>query len=372
MNTRSATSATPTGRRGRWGFSPHWYLIYLVNLLFQPVFDPTATVADWLLAGAWILVGAVLSTIGARDVNRGRIRGIVALTAAGIVAVWFNAGAAVFFVYAAAFAGRLEPRTYAQRWILGLSGIVVVLALLSPVPMPYRLLTFGFPLVLVWMIGGEVMADAERQRESVRLRVDNQRIERLATLTERERIARDLHDLLGHSLTGVLVRAQLIRRLADSDPQRVVLEAADIEQIARNALAEVRSTVSGWRQHALDAEIDAARAGLAAAGVALDVEQDADLSLSPAVEAALALAVREAVTNVVRHARATTCTIGIVVSGDEVRLTVRDDGIGATAPEGSGLAGMRERITALGGQVRREVRRGTTLLVTVPSQEVSA
>jgi two-component system, NarL family, sensor histidine kinase DesK len=372
VSAQATATEPPTGRRRRWGFHPRWYLIYLGNLAFQPAFDPAATVGDWALAVAFAAVGVVLSTIGARRAGRPRLIAAAAFAITGAVAVWFNTGAAVFFVYAAALAGTFEPRAVAQRWLLGLSGAVVALALASPVPMPYRLLTFGFPLVLVWMIGNEVMADAERRREAVRLRVDNDRIERLATLSERERIARDLHDLLGHSLTGVVVRAQLIRRLADTDPQRAAREAADIEQIARGALAEVRSTVSGWRHHALDAELDAARAALAAAGVRLNVEQDTYLSLSPAVEAALALAVREAVTNVVRHARASTCTIAIVASDDQVRLTVRDDGVGATAPEGSGLTGMRERIAALGGQVRREARRGTTLLVTVPAQEVSA
>lgn len=372
MNARAAATEPPTGRRRRWGFNPHWYLIYLGNLAFQPAFDPSATAVDWALAVTFAAVGVALSTIGERRAGRPRVLATAAFVIAGAIAVWFNAGAAVFFVYAAALAGTFEPRARAQRWLLGLSGAVVALALTSPVPMPYRLLTFGFPLVLVWMIGNEVMADAERQREAARLRVDNARIERLATLSERERIARDLHDLLGHSLTGVLVRAQLIRRLADTDPQRAAREAADIEQIARGALAEVRSTVSGWRHHALDAEVEAARAALAAADVKLVLEQDANLSLSPAVEAALALALREAVTNVVRHAAAGRCTIGIVASGDQVRLTVSDDGVGARAPEGSGLAGMRERITALGGQVQRRARHGTTLLVTVPAQEVSA
>lgn len=370
MSTPETTPETPAGTHRRQGFAEWWHLVYFVMLAFQPAFDPTATAVDWALAATFLVVGVVLFWLGETRPEH-KLRVTVAFTVVGVVATFFNAGAAVFFVYAAACAGTFEPRAYAQRWLLGLAAVLVIVALFSPVPFPYRILSFGFPLVFVWVVGSQVMLDAERERESRRLRIDNTRIERLATLGERERIARDLHDLLGHTLTGILVRAQLVRRLVDSDPQRAADEAAGIEDLARDALSEVRSTVSGWRHHALDAEIDAARAALTAADVDLVVEHDERLLLSPAVEAALALAVREAVTNVVRHAAAGRCTIGIVASGDQVRLTVADDGIGATAPEGSGLAGMRERIAALGGAVERRIERGTTLMVTVPAQEVA-
>ena len=217
-------------------------------------------------------------------------------------------------------------------------------------------------------MGNWVMTDVDDLRESARLRVDNVRIERLATLGERERIARDLHDLLGHTLTGIVVRAQLIRKVAASDPARAAAEATDVEQLARDALTEVRAAVGGWRHHALDTEIDIARDVLTAAGVELFVHTDTKVSMSPAVEAAVALAVREAVTNVVRHAEARVCRIGIIEAGDDVRLTVADDGRGTGAPDGAGLSGMRERITALGGQVDRRMDGGTTLSIRVPAQ----
>lgn len=371
MSTQASTPEAPAGQHRRRGAGIWWHLIWFSMLIFQPLFDPTATAADWWLAAGLTGLGVVLYTIG--ELQYGwRLTATVAFAVTGAVAVWFNSGAAVYLVYAAAFAGTFQPRALAQRWLLGLTAALAVLALLSPIPMPYRLWAFGFPLVFVWFVGSQVMVEAERERESARLRIDNARIERLATLSERERIARDLHDLLGHTLTGILVRAQLIRRLTDSDPQRAAREAGDIEEIARDALSEVRSAVSGWRHHALDTEIDAARAALAAADVELVVEHDGRLSLTPAVEAALALTVREAVTNIVRHAAAGRCTIGIVASGDHVVLTVADDGVGVMAPEGSGLSGMRERIAALGGRVERRVQHGTTLLVSVPAQQVSA
>jgi two-component system sensor histidine kinase DesK len=253
-----------------------------------------------------------------------------------------------------------------------LTVLLVLLASASPIPMPFRLAAFAAPVVLVWLIGNWAMTDVDNLREAARLRVDNVRIERLATLGERERIARDLHDLLGHTLTGIVVRAQLIRKVAPSDPARAAAEATDVEQLARDALTEVRAAVSGWRHHALDTEIDVARDVLTAAGVELLVHSDTNVSMSPAVEAAVALAVREAVTNVVRHADARVCRIGIITAGDDVRLSVADDGRGTGGSDGSGLSGMRERITALGGRVDRRLDGGTTLTIRVPARGVAA
>ena len=309
--------------------------------------------------------------VGELGTDRTKIIVAVIFTLLGVATIWFISTATVFFIYAAAFAAGSSSRRIARRWFIALSVLLLVIAALSPMDMPFRLGAFAAPIVLVWLIGNSVTTEAENLRESARLRVDNVRIERLATLGERERIARDLHDLLGHTLTGIVVRAQLIRKVAVSDPARAAAEAADLEAIARDALAEVRAAVSGWRHHALDAEIDIARDVLTAAGVGLRVYTDTNVSMSPAVEAAVALAVREAVTNVVRHADARVCRIGIVTAGDDVRLTVADDGRGTGAPDGSGLSGMRERITALGGHVDRRMDGGTTLTITVPAQGVA-
>ena len=327
---------------------------------------------DWVLAVARIAVGAVLVVVGGLGATHTKMVVAVLLTLLGIATVWFNTAATVFMVYAAGFVAGAASRRTAHRWFIGLTVLLLLLASASPIPMPFRLAAFAAPIVLVWLMGNWVMTDVDNLRESARLRVDNVRIERLATLGERERIARDLHDLLGHTLTGIVVRAQLIRKVALSDPARAAAEATDVEQLARDALTEVRAAVSGWRHHALDTEIDIAHDALTAAGVELLVHTDTNVSMAPAVEAAVALAVREAVTNVVRHADARVCRIGIITAGDDVRLTVADDGRGTGAPDGSGLSGMRERITALGGHVDRRMDDGTTLTITVPAQGMPA
>ena len=353
---RTTASADHTGRLSavglRRGARRWWYIIFLGALTFEPMLQAVGAgtgattgsqAADWLLIIALIAIGAVLVIVGELGTDRTKIIVAVIFTLLGVATIWFISTATVFFIYAAAFAAGSSSRRTARRWFIALSVLLLVIAALSPMEMPFRLGAFAAPIVLVWLIGNSVTTEAENLRESARLRVDNVRIERLATLGERERIARDLHDLLGHTLTGIVVRAQLIRKVAVSDPARAAAEAADLEAIARDALAEVRAAVSGWRHHALDAEIDIARDVLTAAGVELRVYTDTNVSMSPAVEAAVAG--RAGGCHQRRAPRRRACRIGIVTAGDNVRPTVADDGRGTGAPDGSGLSGMRARIT---------------------------
>lgn len=363
MNDPAATSCATTPR---WRDVEWWWLAFLGMLVFQPVFDPMTGAGDWVLAGAVVATYVPVYAIGYVGGERALVPVIVVTMALGVVTTPFNGGGSVLFVFAAGFAGLLDPPARARRWLWAATALLVVLAATSTVPFRYAVMFFAPSLVLVWVVGRANMAEAARGRESARLRVDNARIEHLATVGERERIARDLHDLLGHTLTAVVVRAQLVQRLATADPERAAEEAGGIEHAAREALAAVRETVSGYRAASLATEVEQARAALSAVGVDLDVG-GTEVDVAPSVETALALSLREAVTNVVRHAEATTCTIRVVRTGDELRLEVTDDGRGG-GPEGNGLRGMRERISALGGRVDRATNPGTTVIVAVPAQ----
>ncbi|WP_199433222.1 sensor histidine kinase [Qaidamihabitans albus] len=338
------------------------HLVYLVFPAFQPLFDPDAGWPDWLLVAGIIGTFVPLYVLAMRRPAWSRWLCTVPATVIGVAATPFNAGAAVLFVYAAAVAAVSESRRTALRWFAGLTLLVSVLTVVSPVPMPWRLWGLIPPLVFIWIIGLTRLEDADRERDAAELRLRNARIEHLAAVSERERIARDLHDLLGHSLTAVVMRAQLI----GVDPARARTEAAEIERTAREALTEVRAAVSGWRQASLDEELDAARTALVGAGVRLLVRRDDDLVLVGSTEHALALALREAVTNVARHAGARTCRVDIGAHDGELRLVIADDGVGGQAAEGNGLAGMRERVTALGGRVLRAGTAGTTVTIAVP------
>jgi two-component system sensor histidine kinase DesK len=253
-----------------------------------------------------------------------------------------------------------------MRWFTGLTLLDGVLAIVSTVPMPYRLYGVVPAFVLIWLVGFSQLKQRDQRQEAENLKLRNARVELLATIAERERIARDLHDLLGHSLTAVVMRAQLTKELVLVDPQRARTEAEEIERNARDALAAVRSTVTGWRRTSIGAELEAARRALAGTGVHLRVDYDDKLILLASTEHELALALREAVTNVARHAKASTCHIGLDADGERVRLVVADDGIGGNAPEGTGLTGLRERIAKLNGAVKRTGTAGTTITITVP------
>lgn len=173
-----------------------------------------------------------------------------------------------------------------------------------------------------------------------------------AVADERMRFARDLHDLLGHTLSVIVVKAEAARRLAERDPQAAAVHAGEIEEIGRRALGEVREAVTGYRDAALEQEVDRARAALRAAGVECELRTT---GVAPDPEAAVVLGwvLREGVTNVIRHAGAGRCVIDLRHDGDAVRLEITDDGTGrpavGTPAEGSGLRGLRERLAGVGG-----------------------
>ena len=203
-----------------------------------------------------------------------------------------------------------------------------------------------------------------------KLALAQEEIEKLAAVAERERIARDLHDVLGHTLSVIVLKAELAGRLMDRDPKRAAAEIADVESTARTALAEVREAIGGYRAKGLAAELATAKRTLDAAGVTLTYEADAQTAakaLDATEETVLSLAVREAVTNIVRHAEATECRMRLATTEDGFHaLLVEDNGRHAILREGNGLRGMRERVQALGGRFSLKSETGTSLLVELP------
>ena len=196
-----------------------------------------------------------------------------------------------------------------------------------------------------------------------------------AVREERLRMSRDLHDLLGHSLSLIVVKAEAVRRIGPRDPDAVVTHAQDIEAIGRQALAEVRRTVAGYRGDGLAEELARAEASLAAAGVRAVVETPDPLPSAVAADTTLGWVVREAVTNVLRHARATSCRITVSVDHGHAELSVADDGVGWTEAAGdpahtssSGMRGLTERVRAVEGTVRVEGEpgHGTRVTARVP------
>ena len=265
-----------------------------------------------------------------------------------------------FFIYAASFLDRVERPRVAGVWLLVLTAAAgAALWWYELVPM------LGMPVIML-IVGGHRIHAGELQRKQGELSRSRDEIGQLAALAERERIGRDLHDLLGHTLSVIVLKSELAAKVAEADPERSVAEIRDVERISRETLADVRSAISGYRARGLTGELDNARRVLAGAGVAVSSAVDR-VELSVVQEAALALALREGVTNVVRHARAGRCAIRLRRDGDRIRFEIEDDGVGGAPAGGNGLAGMRARIAAVGGSVEHDARDGWLLAVSIPA-----
>lgn len=360
------------------GWEPYIYLVYLGFMGFQPFFDPSFGLVDWALTVGLIAAFLPLYLTNFTRSGRRALAGVVAIALLGMVGMFINTGSSAFFIYAAAGAPFVlrRPRQ-AVLLIAAILGLIAVTFFLSPLPLPYRFWAFFPAALFAPLLGGVNIFEAEKERANLKLRVAQEETRRLAKVAERERIARDLHDLLGHTLSVITLKSDLASRLTARDPVRAEREMAEVARVSREALKEVRETVRGYRARDLEGELSAAKAMLGAAGVRLEYLVQ-PLTLTPAQEETLALALREAVTNVVRHAQATRCTVQLEPVKPEpvrrfqaetgVRLVVGDNGTGSCAPDGAGLSGMRERTELLGGQLQlNRSPAGTQLVLTLPT-----
>ena len=352
--------ADEESKLNRWA-GHHLRLVYLVffvvPLLLQPPGSLWLWSANWgaLLVFLWLYVRVQRVTGLALAFSIGGIFGL------GAALLSINTpGGVTFFVYAVGFLDRVARPAVAGAWL------VVLTAAAGAVLWWHGFIPMLGMLVIMLIVGGPRIHIAELQRKNRELRRSRDEIEQLAALAERERIGRDLHDLLGHTLSVIVLKSELAAKVADADPERSVAEIRDVERISREALADVRAAVGGYRARGLSGELDNARRVLAGAGVAVSSAVD-PVELTAVQETALSLALREAVTNVVRHAGASRCAIRLRREGDRIRLDVEDDGVGGAPAGGNGLAGMRARIAALGGAVEHDGRAGWRLTVSIPA-----
>jgi two-component system sensor histidine kinase DesK len=338
---------------GFWGLTPYldhqplryWLLLFLAVALFLPFyllahFGPPRARRFWVIAmfilamvyvpinqsswGIYIFIAASLAEISE---STNTVIGLLLLQCGAIVA---------------------------QSWFFHLSAW-----------------TWSMGLGMSLLIGMNRLRMEQKHRADAKLRMAHEEIEQLAKTAERERIARDMHDVLGHSLSLIVLKSELAGRLLDSQPSRAALEIAEIETAARQALAEVRKTITGYRSEGFASELTRAAQVLKTAGVRLNKSAKAPY-LTPRHEATLSLVLREAVTNIVRHADASECSIEVSTGLDSTQLVIADDGRGDIRQEGNGLRGMRERVQELGGSLSLESSRGTRLHIELPQRGENA
>lgn len=342
------------------GWMPYLWLVYLSSVPVNAALRH-AGAGQWAVTIVGMLVFLVLYFRGYWLAGRRLWAVIAAIAALGAAFAPFNPGAAVYFIFAAAFAGNAGPPRLAYRIIGILLAVLALESVLLRLP-PYFWIPAAF---FTLMIGAVNIYYAERRRDLKKILMAQEETEHMAKIAERERIARDLHDVLGHTLSLIILKSELASKLAGTDPARAIQEIREVEQVSRDALAQVRSTVRGYQSQGLQAEAAQASAALQAAGVRVHCEV-VPAGMPPAHEGVLALALREAVTNVIRHAKATSCELRLRQDAASCELEIRDDGCGRLGEEGVGLAGMRRRVEALGGRMLREGGAGTRLLITLP------
>ena len=349
------------------GWGPLLWWLYLGFFFVQPAVEHVSR-TKWAID----VLGAVIFLVlywGIFLLERPRplvhVGGMLLL---GILYLPYNAGGCTFFIFAAAMVPFMVSTQ--ARAVVGLVLIAAVAAtegLILRVGGWEMFWAAGFPL----FIGAGNIFFAERNRMNCELRRANEEIENLAKVAERERIARDLHDVLGHTLSVITLKSELAGKLIDRDPQRAGKEIREVEQISRQALTDVRDAIRGYRSKGLVAELAQAKTTLETAGLAVQCDAATTVKLPAIQESVLSLAVREAVTNVVRHARARTCRMRLQQENGSCRLEIQDDGCGASNGEGNGLRGMRERVEMIGGTLNRSTEAGTTLIITLPLKEVA-
>ncbi len=344
------------------GWSPLLWVLYLGFFFIDPILSH-ASFRLWLLDGTGALI-FVIFYFGLFVLEHpypvAHIAGMVLL---GVLFEPINSGACTFFIFAAAMLPFTMPtQTAAVVGLLTVGSIGAIEGLLLHVNGWALFYSAVFPV----LIGAGNTFFAERNRMNRKLRKANEEIEHLATVAERERIARDLHDVLGHTLSVITLKSELAGKLIDRDPQRAGKEIREVEEISRQALSEVRDAIRGYRSKGLAAELAQAKSTLETAGVAVQCDAAATIKIPAMQESVLSLVVREAVTNVVRHAQAHTCSLRLDQQNGSCLLEIHDDGRGSFSAEGNGLRGMRERVEMLGGTLNRESSSGTRLTITLP------
>jgi two-component system sensor histidine kinase DesK len=333
-----------------------WLWPLIANQPFLTVLLPT-------LLGTLVFIYLHLCTYFYGGPPERRMRYIAGEYLIGFVLAPVNISALGFLIFAYFVTAFSMPLRMARYVIFG----SVILFMLETWLLGHNWQTMASVMTPAVLLAITALYTAYTGQQQMALRRSNDEIMRLATLAERERIGRDLHDLLGHTLSVIALKSELARKLIDRDLDSARTEIGEVERVARDALSQVRNAISGIRSTALPAEIVAATALLEAQGLVVKCETE-NVKLPHDRETALALSLREAATNIRRHARATGVTIRVRKETAAVIVEVADNGRGGRIVPGNRLNGMRERLDTVGGSLSLETNQngGTLLRAWVP------
>lgn len=346
------------------------------GLLQSGLTGATAVALGAIAVFAFLYTRLWLGTVSGRPA----LKALPSVVSLAVCAVGFNVlypaqlSWAVLFVYVVAAAGFALPRragfvAVVGSTLLALATLLAMVPFLSPETQRGLSLGASTALLQLLLIGLGAVGVRQLLETMAELRAAREEIAHLAVESERHRFARDLHDLLGHSLSLITLKSELAGRLVLQQPGNALAEVNDIERVARGALREVREAVQGYRQASVATELAGARTALAAAGIACAIEHTAG-ALPPHADALFAWAVREGVTNVARHSLAQRCVVRLARHDDVAWAEIVDDGVGSVTEPGNGLRGLGERVAISGGRLEAGAlpTQGYRLRVTLPLQ----
>ncbi|NQZ05936.1 MAG: sensor histidine kinase [Algicola sp.] len=273
---------------------------------------------------------------------------ILAICLIGVALSEINTGASIFFIYAAAFSGNFHNRNIALSALLSVLLFIIFYTILT-----HKSGYFWIPAVFMSVtLGMQNIHRIEILQKNRELKESQQQIKQLAETAERERISRDLHDLLGHTLSVITLKSALAAKMIDKNlpMAQIRTEIKAVEKLSRETLSQVRGAVRGYNTATIDGELLQAKVATQAATIKL-IENIEVTDLNPQVEAELALIIREAITNVIRHADTETVCIALTEVAGQIKLTISDEGQMITKKEQSGMQNMRVRTKNIGGEM---------------------
>jgi len=337
-------------------FSPYVWLIYL-PLFFVPVIIFHQNPMDWVLTAVASLafLGLYFHAYWVKSQNV--IYHIGAIILIGTLATFVTATACTLFIYAGAFCSKLNPLKYAVSVLIGLLLWIIAISWVFEFEVYFYMPALTFSLI-VGILNIYQCALYQNKQELILSRKETQR---LAQIAERERIARDLHDLIGHTFSVITLKADLAGRLIDKGQdknlEKARIEIKQLEEISRNALSQVREVVSGYRSSDLLSELANAKNVFGSVDIKFEYQfeniHEQQIDLDSVSNKELAIVLRELVTNIIKHAKASHVTVTIKHADGMIVLAIQDDGQGFehSRHKGFGIKGIEERIKELQGFV---------------------
>jgi len=345
-----------------------WIWLVFSLYYFVPIYYTTYSIPQYFfLLGAY--VAFVVLYLRAATMNAKYVwQPVLAILALALLVTPLSPGSSTFFSYV----GFLIGFSYTTRTYLSLLGSLIAMILALQYYYQYQVPFFALPAIS-GIVAISLWGYIERIRSVAASHwvQSRQEIEQLAVIAERERIARDLHDILGHTLSSIALKAELAEKLLKQDKINDVSEhLSDLHKIARESLSLVRQTVSGYKHRGLSGEVIQLCNKLRQNGFSVELLGEIP-TLSARAETALILALTELTTNVLRHSNGNHCQISFKSHGENVVISMQDNGCIKSITPGNGLNGIQERLHALAGDVSAQISNGARFDITLPANELT-